>query len=272
MHITMLASLLDKTWAVARRDFLTATRYRASLFIAVAGGLFEIAGLYYLAKAIGPGFRPEGMDSYSFLLAGTGLYTFLLMGISCFLSAIQEAQQAGTLEVLMTSSTSPSVLLLLSAISSFAGKGLAFLAYLVGGLALTGTRFAGSSLLPSCVVILLSLAIAAGIGVATAGCQLLLQKGSGIVWLLGSVIWLMTGAMFPISALPRWLQYISNAIPLTHCLTAMRLALFTGGFPPALLREISVLTASAVFLLPASLLFFAASLRHARLSGTLAYS
>lgn len=264
--------LLDKTWAVLRRDFLIATRYRAALFVTLAGGMVEIAGLYFLSTAIGPGFRPEGMDSYSFLLVGTGLYTFLLMAISSFLSAIHDAQQAGTLEVLMTTSTSPSMLLLLSAISSFAGNGVTFLAYLVAGLLLAGTRLGQMIILPCCAVMGLSIGIAAAIGIATAGVQLMVQKGTGIVWLLGSAAWLLTGAMFPVSALPHWLQNVALLIPMTHSLTAMRIALFSGGFPTSLLRELMILAVFAVVLLPVSLWFFTAALRRARLNGTLAYS
>jgi len=36
------------------------------------------------------------------LLVGTGVYTFFLMSAQAFLNAVQQAQQTGTLEVLMT--------------------------------------------------------------------------------------------------------------------------------------------------------------------------
>jgi ABC-2 type transport system permease protein len=272
MRLAMNVPLLDKIAAVLRRDFLTAARYRAALFIAVASAVLEIAGLYYLSKAIGPAFRPDGMDSYPFLLVGTGLYTFLLMGISSFLSAIQQAQQAGTLEVLMTTSTDPSVLLLLSAISSFAGNGFTFLVYLLGGLVISGARLGPASFFPACLVLAFSVAIAIALGVGAAAVQLAVQKGSAIVWLLGSAVWLLTGAMFPISALPPWLRNVAMFIPMTHALNAMRMALFNGGFSAPLLREIVTLAAFAVLLLPVSLLLFAETLRRARLNGTLSYS
>lgn len=269
---TRRVRLLDKVAAILRRDLLIATRYRAALFIASAGGVLEIAGLYYLSQAIGPGFRPEGMNSYPFLLVGTGFYTFLLMGISCFVSSIQEAQQAGTLEVLMTSSTNPATLVLLSAISSFGGKGLTFLLYLAAGLLISGAHFGHPSFLPFCCVLGLSLAIAVAIGMGTAAMQLTVRKGSAIVWLLGSAVWLLAGAMFPVSALPPWLQIVARFIPMTHSLTAMRMALFTGGFTMPLLKELSVLAGFAILLLPVSLAFFSAALRRARLLGTLCYS
>jgi ABC-2 type transport system permease protein len=266
-----LASLLDKLSAVVRRDLLIARRYRSGLVLAVAGGVLEIAGLYYLSKAIGPGFRPDGMDSYPFLLVGTGLYTFILMGVSSFMSTIQEAQQAGTLEVLMTTPTGGSTVLLLSAISSLAGKGLTFSIYLTGGLVLAGVRFAHVSLLPACIVLVLSFAIAAALGMGTAALQLLTQKGSAILWLLGSAVWMLAGAMFPISVLPRWLQFVSLAIPMTHALTAMRLTLISGGLPAGLLNEIAVLAGFALLLLPLSLVLFEKALRYARRTGSLSY-
>ncbi len=262
----------DKFAAIVRRDLLTAIRYRASFVLAAAGGAVEIAGLYYLSKAIGPNFRPNGMDSYPFLLVGTGLYSLLLMGISCFVSAVQEAQQAGTLEVLMTSSTSPSLVLFLSATSSFAGKGLSFLIYLIVGLLISQVRLLWACCLPACLVLALSMAVAAAIGTAAAGVQLTIQKGSGMVWLLGSAVCLLTGAMFPVSTLPRSVQTLANLIPFTHSIAAMRMALVSGGFSAALLQEIAVLAGFALVLLPLSLLFFAEALRHARLRGTLSYS
>ena len=266
-----LANWLDKLSAIVRRDLRIALRYRSALVLAAAVGVLEIAGLYYLSRAIGPGFRPDGMESYPFLLVGTGLYTFLLMGISSFLSAIQEAQQAGTLEVLMTSPTGGSTVLLLSAISSLAGKGMTFSIYLVGGLVLAGARFAHVRLLPACVVLMLSFTVAAALGLGTAALQLLTQKGSAVLWVLGSAVWMLTGAMFPVSVLPPWAQVVSLAIPMTHALTAMRLALFGGGFPGTLVREIALLAVFAVLLLPLSLVLFERALRHARLTGSISW-
>ncbi len=269
---TRLLRLLDKVGALLRRDTLVALRYRSGMAMAGIGGAVELAGLFYLSRAIGPGFRPEGMASYPFLLVGTGLYSFLLLGISCFSSAIQGAQQTGTLEVLMTTPTGGSTLLLVSGLSSLAGRSLTFSIYLVAGLLLAGVRLQPGSVLACCLVLVLSLAIAAALGLGTAALQLLTQKASAVLWLLGSAVWMLTGAMFPVSVLPHWLQCVSLAIPMTHALTAMRLALFHPGISGGLLRESAVLAAFAVLLLPAGLLLFEDALRRARRTGSLSYS
>ena len=108
----------DKMRAVLRRDLLTAIRYRSGFALTLAGAIVELAAFFYLSRAIGPGFRPDGVDYFSFLVVGTGLYTFLVMSVNSFLSTVQEAQQTGTLEVLMTTATPPVGLVFLSAISA----------------------------------------------------------------------------------------------------------------------------------------------------------
>jgi ABC-2 type transport system permease protein len=266
-----IASLLDKTYAIVRRDLLTSVRYRAGFSIGVLSAIAEMAAFYYLARAVGPGFRPDGVDYYPFLLVGTGFYTFLIMGINSFLTTVQEAQRTGTLEVLMTTATPAPVLVFLSAMSSFAGKTFALFFYLAGGLLLFRVPVRIPNFAGCIAVFVLSVGIAVAIGIVAAAVQIVVQKGSAVVWLLGSAVWFLTGTLFPVNALPKSLQLVSSLIPMTHALTAMRLALLQGAPLTALGVELAILTAFCLLLVPASLLFFAYTLRRARLHGTLSY-
>lgn len=263
-----VASLLDKTVVIARRDLLTAVRYRTGFLLSAAGALTELAAFYYLSRAVGPAFRPEGLEYFSFLLVGTGFYTFLLMGVHAFLQTVQEAQQTGTLEVLMTTSTSPPMLVFLSAISAFAANTITLLFYLAAGL-LFGAPLHPN--LPAAIaVFLLSVIIAAAIGLIAAAVQLAIQKGSAVVWALGS-IWFLTGTMFPVQTLPKVLRDLAQLIPITHSLEGMRLALLEGASLARIRGEIAILVGFAALLLPASLLAFSWTLRRARLQGTLSF-
>ena len=170
-----LTSLLDKMAAIARRDLLTAIRYRTGFLITAAGAAAELAAFYYLSRAIGPGFRPEGVDYFPFLLVGTGFYTFLVMGINAFLVIVQEAQQTGTLEILMTTSTPAPVLVFLSAISAFAGNTVQLVFYLGAGLLLFGAPPQNPNILGSVMIFGLSLAIAVALGILAAALQLAIQ-------------------------------------------------------------------------------------------------
>ena len=83
-----LLRLFDKTAVILKRDLLTALRYRNGFLLTGFGTAAELAAFYFLARAIGPGFRPEGVDYFPFLLIGTGFYTFLVMGIHSFLQVV----------------------------------------------------------------------------------------------------------------------------------------------------------------------------------------
>lgn len=263
-------SLLDKTMVIVRRDLLTAIRYHSGLFVLAGGAIAELFAFYYLSRAIGPSFRPEGSDYFPFLLVGTGFYTFLVMGVNAFLTSIADAQQAGTLEVLMTTSTSPGVLLFLSAMSAFAGKAMNLLFYLTAGLMLFGVPFRPN--FPGCAVIFLfSLTVAVALGILAAALQLAMQKGSAVIWLLSSGVWLLTGAMFPVASLPRNLRFVSDLIPITHSLQGMRLALLEGAPFAVLSRDILILALSSLVLLPSSMVVFSYTVRRARLQGTLSF-
>jgi ABC-2 type transport system permease protein len=263
-----VALVLDKTVAIVRRDLLTAIRYRTGFFLAAAGAVTELAAFYFLSRAVGPSFRPEGVEYFPFLLVGTGFYTFLLMGAHSFLQIVQEAQQSGTLEVLMTTSTSPPVLVFLSAVSAFAANAVAFLFYLTAGYVFGASLH--PNLLAAFVIFILSVVIASALGLFAAAVQIALQKGSAVVWGLGS-LWFLTGSMFPVQTLPALLRDLAQLIPITHCLEAMRLALLEGTSVRQMGGELAILSVFAGTLLPLGLLCFSGTLRRARLAGTLSF-
>src|SRR5258705_11770339 len=131
-----MKSILGKLSAILRRDSLTAIRHRSGFAITAFGLLMELAAFYYLSRAIGPGFRPNGLEYFPFLLVGTGVYTFFVMSTQAFLSTVQEAQQTGTMEVLMTTSTPPAQLVVLSSVSAFTGNLVKLLVYVLAGAAI----------------------------------------------------------------------------------------------------------------------------------------
>jgi ABC-2 type transport system permease protein len=262
--------ILLKAAAVLKKDLLTSLRYRNGFVFNLVSPALQLASFYYLARAVGPHFRPDGMPYVVFLVVGTGFYTFLIAGIHSFLQTIQQSQQTGTLEVLMTTATRPAVLLSLSALSSFAGNFVQFVLYAGCGIVLFAPAM-HISVIGSAAVMLLSLLIAGAIGLIAAGLQISIHKGSAVLWLLGSCAWLMAGTLFPVSVLPRPLQVLSQLLPFTHSLTAIRVALFADGNSGVLLREIGSLGVFCVLLLPAGIMFFSWTLRRARQTGTLSF-
>jgi ABC-2 type transport system permease protein len=265
-----ITNSLDKLRAFLWRDLLTAIRHRSGFVVTLVGVFTELAAFYFLSRAIGPGFRPDGVAYFPFLLVGTGVYTFSLMSAQAFLSAVQEAQQTGTIEVLMTTSTAPTELVILSSISAFAGNLVNLLVYLFAGVAVFRAAIHANFL--SCAAVLVfSLAIALSLGIAAATLQVAFQKGSALLWLLGSGLWFLSGTMFPIQTLPRPLELLARAVPLTYAVDGMRQALLEGHSVKSMAPTLAALAAFGIVLLPLSLTLLSLSLRRARQNGTLSF-
>lgn len=261
---------LDKLCAIVRRDLLTAIRHRGGFAVTMLGVFTELAAFYFLSRAIGPSFRPNGIEYFPFLMVGTGLYTFFIMSAQSFLSSVQEAQQTGTLEVLLTTATAPAELIVLSSVSAFTGNLINLVVYMVAGV--TVFRAAVHANILSCfIVLILSLTLALAIGIFAASIQVALQKGSALLWLLGSALWLLSGTTFPIQILPRPLELLARAIPLTYAIDGMRHALLDAQPLTAMMPTIIILGGFAVILLPLSLAALSQSLRRARQLGTLSF-
>jgi ABC-2 type transport system permease protein len=261
---------LDKLLAILKRDLLTAMRYRTGFALAAVGTLAELAAFYYLSRAVGPTFRPEGQEYFPFLLVGTGFYTFLVVGVNAFLTTVEEAQRNGTLEVLMTSATRPITLLVLSAMSAFVASTVNLLLYLAAGFLIFGAVFQ-TNVSATLLMFALSLLLAVSIGILAAALQVATQRGSAVIWLLSSGLWFLTGTLFPVTSLPKGLRYLAEAVPITHALRALRMVLLQGATLSTIAKDALVLALACILILPFSLVVFSYAVNRARLEGSLSF-
>src|SRR4051812_6950327 len=264
-------NLLRKFLAVLRRDWLTASRYGAASILYVVGLVFEVGAFYFVARSVGPAYRPDGFDFFSFLVIGTGVWGFFIATVSSFVTAIRESQVSGSIEALMTTATKLSLLVTLSAASTILRDGLQLIAYLIVGFVLFGATALHVNPLALIVLSVLILALALAFGIFAAAVQVSVQKGGAVVWLFGSVIWLFSGTMFPVSVLPAPLQALSKAIPLTYAMDGLRAALLKGTSLVEMGPLLAYLVPLAALLLPIAVAVFTLTLQHARCRGTLSY-
>jgi ABC-2 type transport system permease protein len=263
-----MIALFDKFLAIARRDFLVSLRYHRAFLLLAISAFVQLAGFYYMARAIGPGFRPDGIPYYPFLLVGTAVLGFFVAGVNSFPAAVAHAQISGTFEALLTTATRPAVIILLSGLSDFAGRTLHMALFLAGGLGIFGVAIHDPNI-PACgLVYLLLLLIGVAVGMMAAAVQIVVQKGSAVVWMVSTGISLLSGVVFPVSALPGPLQSLARLIPLTYALDAIRLALIRSSSLIELRGPILILAAYALLLLPFSFVLFDLALRRARREGT----
>jgi ABC-2 type transport system permease protein len=262
---------VDKLWAVMRRDLLMMLRYRGGFWMELAGIVVEVSSFYFLARAIGPEYRPEGIPYFPYVLIGTSFYAFLMAGMSTFVHTVREAQVTGTMEVMMTTSTPGPAIVLLTAMSAFTGRAFQLMLALVLGFTAFGFSLHSPNVLAAVAIFVLSLVVVMAIGMLAAAVQVAIQRGASVLWLLASLTALMTGTMFPVSVLPKPLLAVARAIPITYSIDGLRGALLRGASFQQLLTPFSVLAAYAAALLPFSLWLLSQSLRLARQRGTLSF-
>src|SRR5258708_30934407 len=101
----------------------------------------------------------------------------------------------------MTTSSAAADRVVLSFISAFAGNLVNLLVYLFAGVAVFRASIHANFF--SCAAVLIfSLAIALALGIVAATLQVPFQKGSALLWLLGSGRWFFIATMFPIHDFP----------------------------------------------------------------------
>ena len=81
---------------------------------------------------------------------------------------------------------------------------------------------------------------------------------------------LLGGVYYPTHVIPSWLQSVSEVVPLTYGLRALRAVVLEGGPVGASASDLAILAGFALLLLASSLYVFTLAVRHAKASGTLA--
>jgi ABC-2 type transport system permease protein len=262
--------MIGKLRALLRRDLLTVVHYRTSLVLHFAGILGEVAGLYFLARAVGPGFRPDGLPFFPFLLVGSSFYLCLIGGVQVFVETVRTAQMTGTLEVLLSTSTHDTMVILLMATSAFFGRLCQLLLAFAAACLLFGLKLSTSHIVAFILIFSASIIVVVALGLLASAIQIWTGRGSSLVWLLASFGALISGTLFPVSVLPRPVQLLAEIFPVTHSLDGMRLALLSGASIQGFAVHLAWLAAYALVLVPLSLLLLSHVLRRARHEGTLA--
>lgn len=258
----------QKLTVVVKRDLLVALRLRGGLAPLVSL-LFEVAGLYYLARSVGSGYRPEGVDYFAFATVGTAFVTFMMAGMGSFLNVIQEFQSSGMLEVVLNSRTAPASVICFNAAPSLVRYGLTLIITFLTAYALLSGSPPHFNPLSATVIFALSVLLIAILGLLAAALHLVLRKGPALLWLAASTTWLLSGAMYPVGALPSILQKFAMLVPITYAITAFRRAVLQGASLIDLRLEVAALVLLIAVLGPLSIFLLNGALRVARRRGLL---
>lgn len=270
--------LLSKSWAFFKRDFQLALTFRYSFLMDFARGMALFVSFFFIGRL----FETGGVSAHP-LLAGYGgdYFRFVFLGIvlsglmagstNSIGNLIASERGHGTLEAVLLTPT-PFAVLVLSKMVWDLGVLLGKLfVYLAVGALIFRIDLSRANWPAAGGVLLLTAGAFFGLGMISAGFNLLLRENAPLEGLFAGASRFLAGVYFPVAVLPTWLQKCSAWVPLTHSLEAARKALVLGAPWGALKTELAVLAGLALALVPAGLFFFRRAFQQARRQGNLGF-
>jgi ABC-2 type transport system permease protein len=261
---------LRTVWALITRDFLIARSYRLALGLDVILGALNLLVYFFISKTFGnpdPASLGAAPSYFAFAAVGVAMTTVINAATASVSTRVREEQLTGTLEAIVSQPISPTSLAAGTSGLPFMGAAVRATVYLSIGVLLFNLDLPNADW-PGAVAVLVASGLAlSSLGIAAAAMVMVVKRGDIVVSLAVFALGLFSGALFPISVLPDWLQPIAKLMPTRFSFDGLRSALFSGGDWGT---DVLVLCAYAVVLLPAALWAFSAALRWARRSGSIA--
>lgn len=257
------------------RDLQIQVSYKLSFILQIVSIfpvvlMFYFLSLFFGDSVLGP-LKQYGGHYFPFVLIGIAVQNYFTLALSSFSGSIREAQLSGTLEAIFATPVRTTTFLIGSALYAFVFNSLRILAYLIFGGLIAGIAFNLSSMPGTLLVIALSIAAFSSMGILSASFILLFKKGDPLNWFFSAVSWLLGGVYYPISVLPDWFQKVSDFIPMTHSLEALRVLLLGQGNLASVSKSLISLTIWALVGLPVSYVCFLYALNRGRVKGNLGH-
>lgn len=266
---------LRKLAILFQRDLAVARSYRSAFVLELFYALFGVASFYFLSRFIdSPHLEqslPQGTSYFSFVLVGLAFFDYLSVALHTFDESLQSARQNGTLENLLVTQTSLPVILAGSSLYPFVLLSLRTVIYLGWGAVLFGFPVRDANWPGALLILAASVLAFSGLGILSASYLLVFKKGNPVNWAVVGVSSVVGGMMYPVSVLPRWLQFIARLTPVTYSLEGMRAAILGHATLAELWPSLAGLLVFAALLLPFSFFAFSWALRRTKVTGTLTH-
>jgi ABC-type multidrug transport system permease subunit len=249
-------------------------------FVLLLIQMFTAAAIFYvMGQLVAPGATPEvdayGMSYGTYIVTGVMFNLVLTTTLSAYHEAWLNGYWATQFDTYLQHPGGVSAYLAGSVLFSYLMAAINTVAYVLVGVAIFGVSVDVPHLPMVLVILVAGVFSLTGLGLLGASTfSLLGARNWGqnpVEWLVGFGVALLAGVYFPPSALPAWLQPLSEWLPQTHAIRAARLALNgqSGLDSPALWGDLAFLLVFGAVSLPLGVLAFAAGLRKVQRDGSL---
>jgi ABC-2 type transport system permease protein len=255
--------------AIVWRDYLTRRSYRLAFTLDIFSGALTLAVYYFISRFFTHPERSElnhAPNYFAFAAAGILVAGMITTASVELVMRVREEQLTGTLETLIGHPVSGSELGLglVGFPFSFAFvRAVIFFVIVSAWMGLDLQRVSWTGVI---VVLLATATVFAPIAIAAAAVVLVVKRAEAVVALLIGVAIVFSGSVFPLSALPGWLQPVAKLLPPHIGFDGVRNALFRG---EGWVLDSVKLVAIAAILTPIAAAIFGLALRRAQRSGSL---
>jgi ABC-2 type transport system permease protein len=261
-----------KVIAFFKKDYRIETGYKMAFAIQLLSAFFPILSFFFISKIVDGnaiGLKRYGSDYFSFALIGIAFTGYFTLAVGTFSSTMRRSQMAGCLEAILSSQTSTTEVVLMSSLYSFVSAAIHLLLTLSVAAIFLNFNLSHINVLSTAIVLVLSLVIFISLGIISAAGTIIFKQGEPFGWVFGGLSSLLGGALFPVSVMPVFLQYVSKIIPIAYSLEALRLAILKGYTLTMLLPQLVLLFTIGLMLFPLSLAFFRWAIVKGKKDGTL---
>lgn len=259
---TVLSAFVRRDWAVTRS-------YRLPFILDGFYGALQLAVFFFVSRTfgdVGPS-QLDGAPSY-FAFAAVGIVIGLVIEAASegVAERVREGQLSGTLEALMTQPLSTAQFCAGLAAFPFVFALIRACLYLLIAALFMSDELAGASWIGLAVMFLTAAMAVACLGLLAGAAVLVYKRGEVLAGMLLFGMSLLSGSVFPVSALPDWLEAIGRVLPLRFAFDGVRDALFQGS---GWATDALVLTGFGVIGLPLAVWVFSRALEAARKAGSI---
>src|SRR5438093_11335919 len=273
--ISALNGQIGLAYAFVEREIALSKRYWAWEIVWVVYGIVTSLSVAYIGLAA-PTIAGGAVDATAvsrfvlYLLVGTITWRFLGLIFEQMGETIAWERWEGTIEYTFMAPV-PRLTHLAGMCGATLVRALAFSVAILGAVALFVPVDLSHANALSALVLLATGAVAfIGLAIGSAVLPLLwTEKGLQMAYIVQAVVLLVSGAYYPTSVLPRWMQALSVASPATYVIHGMRAALLDGADVGAVWPDLSPALVVGAVSLPLGLRLFLLAERHAKRTGRL---
>jgi ABC-2 type transport system permease protein len=214
-----------------RRDYLLTRAYKNTFLLEFVLGVINLLVYFYISRTFEsvPPSELQGAPSY-FDFAAVGIIVTVVIGATSteLATRVRSEQLTGTLEALFIQP-------LTTAQVAFGLVGLPFLfamvraAFYLGVAAIfMGLNVPDASWVGAAVMLLVTGAAMGALGIVAGAFVLVVKRGDLLTAMILFAMGFVSGAVFPVSVLPEWIQPLGEIVPTRFAFDGLRAALFQG--------------------------------------------